>query len=95
MGSKDGVGDKRRRGGYKRAEKEKDGSVLSKSNSSPLQSAFSKKKSINELRNLEKAKSDPKIRARSHKGRKSKIGLTGLRKNNVQKTTGAVDIRIP
>ena len=95
MGSKEGVGDKRRQRGYKRAQKEKDGSVLSKSNSSPSQSAFSKKKSINELRNLEKAKSDPKIRTRSHKGRKPKTGLTGLRKNNVQKTTGAVDIRIP
>ena len=59
------------------------------------QSEFLKKKRTNEPLNLEKAKSDPKIRTRPHKGRKPKTGLTGLRKNNVQKTTGAVDIRIP
>lgn len=56
---------------------------------------FSKEKRTNELLDLEKAKSDLMIRTRPHKGRKPKIGLTGLRKNNVQKTTGAVDIRIP
>ena len=56
---------------------------------------FSEEKRTNELLDLEKAKSDPMIRTRPHKGRKPKIGLTGLRKNNVQKTTGAVDIRIP
>ena len=55
----------------------------------------SEKKRTNEPLNLEKAKSDLKMRPRSHKGRKPKTGLTGLRKNNVQKTTGAVDIRIP
>ena len=55
----------------------------------------SEKKRTNELLNLEKTKSGPKLRTRSHKGRKPKTGLTGLRKNNVQKTTGAVDIRIP
>ena len=55
----------------------------------------SEKKRTNEPLNLEKAKSNPKIGTRPHKGRKTKTGLTGLRKNNVQKTTGAVDIRIP
>ena len=95
MGIKDDVEEQQWRRGCKSEEKEKGGSVSSKLSRAPSQLAFSKKKSINELRNLEKAKSDPKIRTRSHKGRKPKIGLTGLRKNNVQKTTGAVDIRIP
>ena len=60
-----------------------------------LAASISEKKRTNEPLNLEKAKSDPKVRLRPHKGRKPKTGLTGLRKNNVQKTTGAVDIRMP
>ena len=95
MGTKDDVEEQRWRRGCKRAEKEKGGSVSSKLSRVRLGSSFLKKKRTNEPLSLEKAKSDPKIRTRPHKGRKPKIGLTGLRKNNVQKTTGAVDIRIP